>query len=273
MRFDFTRGTTLTVLVLGACAAVILFADTVARQIPGNQRAQHRTYGFGDTNEELPYCVFVSSKVSKDKKNPLIISLHGLGASPAFMCQGRAIELAEEGGYILAAPMGYSVDGWYGSRALPRNLAERSEQDVLNVLAMMREEFTVDERRTYLMGYSMGGAGTYFLGSKHASEWAAIAAIAPAVSEMSESRAAVLRRLKDSGVPVMTTQGDRDDVVPAANTRAWVGAMKDLSMTHEYKEIAGADHATVVNRGMADIFAFFEAHARSATSSQHLRGQ
>ena len=44
---------------------------------------------------------------------------------------------------------------------------------------MARKEFNVDERRTYLMGHSMGGAGTLYLGSQYASNWAAVAAIAP----------------------------------------------------------------------------------------------
>src|SRR5262245_23053716 len=48
-------------------------------------RVQNRTYTFTDTNTELPYCLFVSSKVSRDKKNPLIVSLHGLGIGPGFM--------------------------------------------------------------------------------------------------------------------------------------------------------------------------------------------
>ena len=78
-------------------------------------RAQDRTYHFADTNEDLPYCVFVSSKVSKDKPAPLIISLHGLGAGPQIMCNTTAVDLAEAGGYILAAPMGYNTGGWYGS--------------------------------------------------------------------------------------------------------------------------------------------------------------
>src|SRR4030095_15052267 len=42
-------------------------------------RVQQRTYTFADTNEEMPYALFVSSKVTRDKKNPLIVSLHGLG--------------------------------------------------------------------------------------------------------------------------------------------------------------------------------------------------
>src|SRR5688572_12527972 len=79
-------------------------------------RAQQRTYLFQDTNEQLPYAVFVSSKVSKDKKNPLIVALHGLGGDQNTMIREsyRAVELAEQGGYILVAPMGYNSGGWYG---------------------------------------------------------------------------------------------------------------------------------------------------------------
>jgi len=240
-------------------------------------RVQNRTYHFADTNVDLPYCVFVSSKVSARKKNPLIVSLHGLGIGPGFMCRGKALDLAEQGGYILVAPMGYEVGGWYGSPVIPGrgragqpapppppdNLAELSEKDVLNVLAIMKKEFNVDERRTYLMGHSMGGAGALFLGSKHPQEWAAVAAMAPAAFRMNDSRSAILQTLKDGGVPVIVTQGDADTLVPATNTRMWIDTMKELKLDYQYKEIPGADHGTVIEQGMPDIFTFFDAHAKS----------
>ena len=84
-----------------------------------DSRAQTRTYHFKETNEDLEYCLFVSSKVSKDKKAPLIVTLHGLGAGPQIMLTKEAVDLAEEGGYILLGPMGYNVRGWYG---IPMNL-------------------------------------------------------------------------------------------------------------------------------------------------------
>ena len=163
------------------------------------------------------------------------------------MCRGKALDLAEDGGYILVAPMGYEVGGWYGSPVIPgrgragqpppppppANLAELSEKDVFNVLAMIKKEFNVDENRTYLMGHSMGGAGALFLGSKHASEWAAIAAMAPAAFRMNDNRAAILRKIKDAGVPVIVTQGDADTLVPVTNTRLWVDTMKELKLDYE----------------------------------------
>src|SRR2546422_5337052 len=84
-------------------------------------RVQQRTYVFKETNEFIPYALFVSSKVTKAKKNPLIVALHGLGGDQNTMVREtyKAIELAEQGGYILVAPMGYNSGGWYGIPAGP----------------------------------------------------------------------------------------------------------------------------------------------------------
>src|SRR5215471_16000950 len=170
----------------------------------------------------LPYAVFVSSKVTRDKKSPLIIALHGLGGSPNSLMRGDALDLAEEGGYIVFAPMGYNPRGWYGipwdvpqtpgvtpktdpaAANDPPNLRELSEKDVLNVLAMAQKEFNVDERRTYLMGHSMGGAGTLYLGSKYASNWAAVAAIAPAARRMEAHMDELLLQMN---MPALVVQG------------------------------------------------------------------
>ena len=66
-----------------------------------DSRVQQRTYTFADTNEQMPYALFVSSKVTRDKKSPLIVSLHGLGGDQNTMVREslRSVELAEQGGY------------------------------------------------------------------------------------------------------------------------------------------------------------------------------
>src|SRR6188768_3662232 len=134
-------------------------------RIDPDPRAQQRTYAFAPTGEEMKYTLYVSSKVKPDTPAPLIVALHGLGGDSNFIVRGKLIDLAEEGGYIVVGPMGYNVSGWYGSPVIamggggitPANLAELSEKDVMNVLAMMRKEFNVDPDRTYLVGHSMGG--------------------------------------------------------------------------------------------------------------------
>jgi predicted peptidase len=259
-----------------------------------DSRVQQRTYTFADTNEQMPYALFVSSKVTKDKKSPLIVSLHGLGGDQNTMVREslRSVELAEQGGYILVAPMGYNSGGWYGippgpprpaganagargagaprpvigGTAItdPAKVREASEKDVMTVLDAIRKEFIVDERRIYLMGHSMGGAGTYYLASKHGKEWAAIAPIAPAAMGMTNDRAKVLQAIKDAGVPMLVSMGDADEAVPVANVRMWVDTMKELQMNYEYKEYPGVTHGPIMAASMESIYAFFAKHSKPA---------
>jgi predicted peptidase len=263
-----------------------------------DSRVQQRTYTFADTNEQMPYALFVSSKVTRDRKSPLIVSLHGLGGDQNTMVREslRSVELAEQGGYILVAPMGYNSGGWYGippgpprpaganavgrGRGIgagaprpviggtaitdPAKVREASEKDVMTVLAMVRKEFNVDERRIYLMGHSMGGAGTYHLGSKHGNVWAALAPIAPAAMGMTNDRTNVLQAIKDAGVPMLVSMGDADEAVPVANVRTWVDTMKELQMNYEYKEYAGVTHGPIMAASMSDIYAFFAKHSKPA---------
>ena len=278
-----------------------------------DSRVQQRTYTFADTGEQMPYALFVSSKVNKNTKAPLIVSLHGLGGDQNTMVREslRSVELAEEGGYILVAPMGYNSRGWYGippgpprggganpnaaanpnAPANPNAAAapqrgrgaggrgaviggtaitdpakerEASEKDVMTVLGMIRKEFNVDERRIYLTGHSMGGAGTYYLGSKHGSIWAAIAPIAPAAMGMTNNRTAVLQAIKDARIPMLVSMGDADEAVPVANVRTWVETMKELQMNYEYKEYPGVTHGPIMSASMPDIYRFFAQHSKPA---------
>ena len=239
-------------------------------KIAPDPRVQQRTYHFKDTDQDLAYTVFVSSKVKRDKPAPLIVALHGYGGDSNFIVRGRLIDLAEEGGYVVVGPMGYNITGWYGSPVIvigggkvePPNLTELSEKDVFNVLDMARKEFNVDPNRTYLLGHSMGGAGALFLGQKHADQWAAVAAIAPAAFLIQSREKEILGGMQQAHVPVMITQGDADTVVPPTNTRTWAAAMDELKMSHEYIEMPGRDHGTIIGDSMPDIFRFFEAHPR-----------
>ena len=265
-------------LIVGLAAALFLVlpGNLQARQADQpDRRVEQRTYVFPETGEEIPYGVFLSSKVRSGVSAPLVVALHGLGGDQNSMIRlgRRTVDFAEDGGYILVTPMGYNSGGWYG---IPTNtnspgqgdvgddearVRELSEQDVLAVLDMMREEFNVDDRRTYLMGHSMGGAGTLYLGAKHSSNWAALAAIAPAARRLDPD--ALLRSMP--GMPVMIVQGDMDTAVAVEGVRVWAEKLEELGMTHEYIEIAGGDHGNVIGIGMPGIFEFFAAHSKGSS--------
>jgi poly(3-hydroxybutyrate) depolymerase len=149
-----------------------------------------------------------------------------------------------------------SARGLGGGRDAPRNLGELSEKDVMHVLELARKEFTIDDKRVYLIGHSMGGGGAWHLGAKYPDVWAGLAPIAPAAFGQPTG----LDRLKN--IPVIVVQGDQDTLVRPEGTRRWVEKLKELNVTHEYLEIAGAGHGDVVSKGMPRIFEFFEKQKR-----------
>ena len=262
---------------------------------PVDPRVQIRMHHFGETNQDIPYSLFVSSKVKKNKKAPLIVTLHGIGGTHTTMMRPNAIDLAEAGGYILLAPMGYNPRGWYGApppqgrgrrgappappvdsaaappqgrRGLPPgllsdpndppNLRELSERETLEVVDLIRKEFKVDDDRTYLMGHSMGGAGTLYLAIKYPQRWAAIAALAPAAFAVDREGLSKIPKM-----PIMLVHGDMDTVVPVTVGRAWAEAMQSIPMKdYKYIEVPGGDHGTVIGSHQAEVFAFFAKHSR-----------
>src|SRR5690606_12661333 len=146
---------------------------------------QIRSYTFEPTGESLPYAVYVSSKIKPGEKAPLIVALRGFTGTTLTIVRGTAVDLAEEGGYILVGAIGYNNRAGFdvapraprpaaatnaaappqGERPQPplvggsaetdpAKVTAYSEQDVMNVLALVREEFAVDENRIYLVGHS-----------------------------------------------------------------------------------------------------------------------
>jgi len=185
-------------------------------------------------------------------------------APPESLARSLA-DAAEAGGDIVAAPMGYSLEGWYGlgDRVDPGtksdNLAELSEKDVMNVLDLMRQIFKIDDRRIYLVGSSMGGAGALYLGAKYHDLWAAVGAAAPAAGSLPLT---ILETATE--LPMILVQGDADDTIPPARTRRWTNEMRRLKMTCEYDELPGVGHSDAIVAGARRIFAFFDKYSRPA---------
>jgi dienelactone hydrolase len=262
---------------------------------PVDDRVELREYGFKDTGENLPYAVFVSSKVTKDKKAPLVLALHGFSGNHGTFMRTAAVDAAEEGGYILVGAMGYSPSGSFGmpfggrgaargpapapaagpasAPAAPRGgrgapiggtaetdpakVAELSERDALYVLEMVRKEFNVDDRRLYLMGHSLGGGGALHMGEKFADTWAAVAPLAPAAFGFEWTANSKLKN-----VPLLIMQGEADTTVRPASSQALADQLKALNFQCEIKIMPGLDHGTIIAGAMPDVFKFFSKHTK-----------
>ena len=214
---------------------------------------------------EMEYQMYVPTTYDGSTAYPLMVLLHGLGSNPGGVIRYQGLtDLAEERGYIVAAPMGYNSRGWYGSRGTgrasnrgddgtdPANLGDLSELDVMNVLAMTLEGYNIDRDRIYLAGHSMGGGGTWHIGIKYPDIWAGLGPVAPAIYTSPDALSAITH------IPVIIIQGDEDRLVNVDIARRWVAQMQELGMTHQYVEIPGGDHSRIIARDPDNVKAIFD---------------
>jgi poly(3-hydroxybutyrate) depolymerase len=250
---------------------VLAVLDTLPES-PTFARIQKRTYDFKEAGIAMSYEVYVPGKYDKSRPTPLVVALHCLGSDAHHMIRYESLtEQAEMHGFLVVAPEGYNSRGWYGSRGTghansggrggnpedPDNIGELSEKDVLHVLDLVRNEFNVDSKRIFLMGHSMGGGGTWYLGTKYPDLWAALAPAAPAIYSSPDALKAVV------DLPVIVVQGDKDALVKVDVTRQWVAKMKELNMKYTYVEVPGGDHMTVIARNPENMRKVFDVFAEA----------
>lgn len=254
-----------------------------AQMTPGSQKAQkaqikdpfqgrtgdfERHYLLQGANEIMPYRVYVPKSYSPSKPNALVIALHGLGGSEdGFFDNYEKLppQLAEEHGILLAAPLGFRRDGFYGSPlastgdAATRRIREFSEQDVLEVLRRMKAAYNVDESRIYLMGHSMGAIGAWYLGSKYSQVWAAIVAFSgTGATTLAENMKAI---------PQFVVHGDADNTVNVAGSRTMVAALKKLNADVTYLEVVGGSHTNVVVPNLPLAFDFMAGQQKKGAAT------
>lgn len=223
-------------------------------------RIKFYTYEFEPTGEEVPYALFLPGRYNKKKPSPLVIALHGAGVGPESIAAGFA-NAADRAGYIIAAPMGYNQNGWYGLRgAADARTAEFSEQDVMNVLELVRAEYNVDPRRIYIAGHSMGGVGAIHIAAKHPDVFAAVGAMSPGFTGANIQLPGIGGF---DAAPIVVLAGERDELIPIDMVREWVAGLEERKVPAKYYEYKGGNHAATLQQGAPkQVFDFFKKHAR-----------
>ncbi len=182
---------------------------------PTQQRIWECTYHFADANADMPYTLFLPSSYRQGTPASLIVDLHGLNITPLqqILFDGTT-DFAEKYGFIVLAPMGFSVSGGWGGRVgapaaagQTKSASELSELDAMAALKLVRERLTIDNDRIFLMGHSLGGAGTYYLGGKYNDIWAGLAPISGA-GGIADAAAAE----KYKSIPMLIMHGNKDSI-------------------------------------------------------------
>lgn len=256
--------------------AVGLSTPLVAQPSPAVAKGdQQRRYRFAEAGADMPYRLYVPQSYDPTRPTPLVVALHGYGGDQNYFFASLPTlpDLLEQHGFIFVAPMGFAQDGWYGAPlSIPGNAPRSSgaptptpartpeqetryralsEADVLNVLDLVLAEYNVDANRIYLLGHSMGGFGTWWLGQKYAERWAAIAPMSGVLPDVDYQ----LPRLKS--VPVHISIGGRENPDWVAASRRQADTMRAAGMIVGYFEPAEETHGSMIAPTLPLALAFF----------------
>lgn len=234
---------------------------------------QYRVYEFPGTGESIPYRLFVPSRWKPGMRLPLLVTLRaGTSVNNSYRSNNDFVLQAERRGYLVVTPMGYRPlpQPYYGSPyriARPNAAApaagwtaqenERAEQDVLNVIDLVTQEYDVDPSRVFLHGQNPSGSGALHLGAKYPERFAALViSSAPIVFDTYP-----FERLKGK-VAMMVIHGDQDTSNPIDASQKMAGAAKAAGVDTVYATVPGGTHLEAYLTFASPIFDFLDARLK-----------
>lgn len=215
--------------------------DTTPDTTPGTTAGAETTVA--DTaapDSARPFEVFVPSSYDGSTAMPLIILLHGFGASGDIQEAYFQVQpLAESRGFLYV-----HLDGTLNQigrtfwNATDGCCGVASEVDdvgyILSVIDSVGETYEVDPKRVYVMGHSNGGFMSYRLACEAADRFAAIASLAGATyldqADCDPSEPVSVLQVHGTADETIAYEGDQLPIMPSA----FPGARQTVSTWAQY---------------------------------------
>ena len=128
-----------------------------------------------------PYAVWLPRNYDPAEKYPLVIQLHGTNFKEVLSGSRLTYRGMPEAQWIEPTLPVIYAHCFGGPTTFYQGMGE---VDVLKVIAEAKRLFTVDSDRVFIMGHSMGGAGSYTVGLHHPDQFGGILAGDPAMGPM-----------------------------------------------------------------------------------------
>ena len=205
-------------------------------------------------NGPLPYRLHVPANYDGDTYHyPVFIFLHGAGErgndnnaqlknAVQYLFDDLESPIYQSIAFFPQCPNGGTglsqwVDTpWANGNYSVENVPESDDlKSVLQILETLKSQYSINEKRVYVMGLSMGGFGTWDLIMRHTELFAGAIPVC--------GGADVTQASKLVDMPIYTFHGTSDNVVPYTGTREMALAIKNAGSTKiNYDELKGYGH-------------------------------
>lgn len=177
------------------------------------------------------YTLLIPTGYNAGQPAPLILSLHYGGIVVPYY-GSRLLEVLvspalEDLGSIIVAPEAIG-QGWDNAE---------SEKQVLDLIREIKANYTIDESRTLVTGFSMGGRGAWYLAARHPDVFRA----AIPISASPEDDATEV----DWQVPLLVIHSVADEVVAFKPVETTVRALKEVNVQIEMIVVQDVTHFQV----------------------------
>ncbi len=267
-----SRRTFLSLILVVFPAALLAQAPAPNPDAPMYRQTgeQYRAYEFPGTGEPIPYRLFVPENWTPDQQLPVLITLR---AGPSINNNHRPpnslVSEARARGYIVISPLGYRglAQPYYGSRypvirpngpSVPaagwsEEEDARAHADVMNVLAIVAQEYNADLDRVFIHGQNPSGSAALHFVAEYPDQFAgAIISSGPIVTTNYP-----FGKLQGK-VSLFVLHGDQDTSNPIAASREMTATFQANGIEAEFVEVPGGEHLTAYMLIPDQIFDFMD---------------
>jgi predicted peptidase len=225
----------LTVTLLIGCGSPPPVAIPEAAELEKFSPGTHTATAKLPDGETLKYTIEVPAGYDGKTPVPLLLALHyGYdGAKPEPYTGKGMIEAFRPGladlKAIVIAPDALGGD-WKDAK---------NEKAAVWLTRSAQKTYAIDPKKVVVVGYSMGGEGTWFIGSRHQDVFTGAIPVAAPVAGGEEAWK----------IPVYVIHSDKDEVVSYSSAKKHADALKKNGTKLEFKTVSGLTHYKTASYG------------------------
>jgi predicted esterase len=208
---------------------------------------------------EHRYVLIIPEDYDPSRRYPAVFYLNGGVSRPDRGAGGswwRNYDNVLGGDRIAVFPQGWSESMWWQASQV---------ENLRGILSELKRTYNVDENRTYAVGQSDGGTGTYFLAFRDTTPWAAFVPLIGFPGVLTNPGIGVDGQLHLANLtnkPFFIVNGEDDPLYPVRIVQPVLEAFREVGVEHVFTAKPGGHSTRWWPEEEANVERFIEAHPR-----------